>query len=190
VFDVDETVLDNSPYQAWLVTTHSTFSQDTWGAWVSDAKAKAIPGALEFVLAAKTLGITPYYVTNRDVSQDAATVRNLLQAGFPATPETVLTRDEYPGGGEKGVRRGEVAKTHRILMLVGDNLGDFMDAVDVTPEQRQAMWDGHADFWGTRWIVLPNPQYGSWVKALLPSTTDSNAALREALQPWTGPTAE
>jgi len=34
IVDVDETVLDNSPYQAWLVTTGRTFSPESWARWV------------------------------------------------------------------------------------------------------------------------------------------------------------
>ncbi len=99
-----------------------------------------------------------------------ATRRNLARHGFPLEPEidTLLTRDEQPDwGSDKGTRRAAVAAGHRILMLVGDNLGDFVSDVDVSRPARAALTERHAGYWGGRWIMLPNPQYGSWDGALI-----------------------
>jgi acid phosphatase len=54
-----------------------------------------------------------------------------------------------------------------VLLQVGDNLGDFVSDVSVDPAARQVLVENHADYWGRRWIVLPNPQYGSWDGALI-----------------------
>ena len=65
VMDVDETVLDNSPYQARLVRNGKEYDKRSWDAWVAEKKAKAIPGAVAFARAATAKGITVLYVSNR-----------------------------------------------------------------------------------------------------------------------------
>src|ERR1051325_4523495 len=47
VVDVDETIMDNSRYQAWQVKNRQGFSDQTWLEWVNRAEATAIPGAGE-----------------------------------------------------------------------------------------------------------------------------------------------
>ena len=49
---------------------------------------------------------------------------------------------------------------------MGDNLGDFVSGGDVSLAERDALAEVFRDNWGTRWIVLPNPQYGSWEDAV------------------------
>ena len=49
VVDVDETILDNSRFQAGLIVNHSAFDSKEWVAWCNSAKASAIPGAVEFL---------------------------------------------------------------------------------------------------------------------------------------------
>lgn len=169
ILDVDETVLDNSPNQARQVLDDRDFTTESWHEWVREERAGAIPGALEFARAAASRGIRVFYVTNRRHEVEEATRRNLAAQGFPldAEVDTVLTRDERPDwGGDKGTRRAHVAAEHRVLLQIGDNLGDFVSGVNVDPAARQALVERHADYWGERWIILPNPQYGSWDGAL------------------------
>jgi acid phosphatase len=49
---------------------------------------------------------------------------------------------------------------------LGDNFGDFVAEADTTVMARRARGEAFQKYWGTRWIVLPNPQYGSWEGAL------------------------
>ena len=51
-------------------------------------------------------------------------------------------------------------------MLLGDNLGDFQDVGGLTMEERTQLFQTHRAMWGTRWIVIPNPSYGSWETTL------------------------
>ena len=53
-------------------------------------------------------------------------------------------------------------------MLIGDNLGDFVDAKDnlVTPDQRKDMVQAYQEYWGTKWFMLQNTTYGDWEGAL------------------------
>lgn len=170
ILDVDETVLDNSPNQARQVLEDRDFATEPWHAWVREEKANAVPGALAFTRAAADKGIRVFYVTNRRHQVEEPTRRNLAAQGFPidAAVDTVLTRDEQADwGGDKGSRRAHVAARHRVLLQIGDNLGDFVSGVNVDPAARETLVERHADYWGRKWIVLPNPQYGSWDGALI-----------------------
>jgi 5'-nucleotidase (lipoprotein e(P4) family) len=172
ILDVDETVLDNSPYQARLLVTGQQYSSDTWATWVDERIAEPVPGALEFADAAAHLGITVFYVTNRRASQESATRQNLSALGFPLRDDldVILTRDERPEWhGAKSIRRRFVANTHRVLMLVGDDLNDFVDVDGLTVAERDSVAEQYRGYWGERWRMLPNPTYGSWERALFES---------------------
>ncbi len=58
-----------------------------------------------------------------------------------------------------------VAETYRFLMILGDNFGDFVDGYKGSLAERQALADKHQDLWGSKWIVIANPTYGSWESA-------------------------
>jgi acid phosphatase len=168
VVDLDETFLDNSAYQARLLRDGGRFDDASWNAWCQERQARAVPGSLQFAQAAAALGIELYYVSNRDVSQQQATIDNLAALGFPnADADHMYLRDRERGWGEKGPRRAEILRTHRILLMVGDNLGDFSDEYKGTLTQRQELLRAYAPWWGERWFMLPNPMYGSWEQALI-----------------------
>jgi acid phosphatase len=169
ILDVDETVLDNSPYQARLLVSGESYSSDTWARWVEEAAADPVPGALDFTRRADRLGIAVFYVTNRRAPLEVATRANLEDLGFPVRDDydVLLLRGEKPEwSGAKSSRRRAVATTHRVLMLVGDDLNDFVDADGLTVAERDSLALLHGAFWGERWRVLPNPTYGSWERAL------------------------
>lgn len=168
VLDVDETVLDNSPYQARLIREDEAYGSESWKAWVREAQAAPVPGAQAFTQAAVQHGVQVVYLTNRDADVEAPTRKNLRALGFPVddAPDAVLTQGEQPGWDSKTARRQWVAERYRILLLVGDNFGDFAAEVDTTVAARRQRGRAFREYWGTRWIVLPNPQYGSWEGAL------------------------
>ena len=171
IVDVDETMLDNSPYQAQLVADGGAFDNEHWNAWCRKAEAKALPGAKGFAREAAALGVTIFYVTNRDSEVEEATRANLESEGFPFpnddTLDVLMTKGENDWGSDKTTRRAEVAKTHRILLLLGDDLNDFFSGARAdNPEERRAIANEHRAMWGRGWIVLPNPLYGSWEASL------------------------
>ena len=169
IADVDETLLDNSPYEADSIRAGLRYEERSWGAWVNRAQARAIPGAAEFCRYAAERGVTVFYVTNRAASLEEKTRQNLAAWGFPIAGDrdTVLMAGERPEwGSDKGTRRSEVAGSFRILLLVGDDLGDFVSGARALPEERVALAERFAEHWQTRWILLPNPYYGSWERAL------------------------
>jgi len=170
VLDIDETVLDNSYYQARLIKKHAQFSPASWGAWVAEAAATPIPGALAFTRYAASQGVAVIYITNRGAASEAATRRNLETRGFPVAKgfDAVLMRGEKPAWkiSDKSPRRAAVARRFRILLLLGDNLGDFMGGVHTTVPARQRLFAVHRKEWGRDWFALPNTEYGSWDGAL------------------------
>ena len=186
IVDVDETVLDNSYYQARMIRDNTAYSSATWDPWVQEAAATAIPGALAFATFAASKGITIFYVTNRTANLEAATRANLAAVGFPLTAgvDTVLTRGERPEwqASSKAARRAHVARDHRILLLIGDDLGDFVAEAAGTPAERRAATAPQASWWGERWIMIPNPTYGSWERAILGSSPDHLSERRKALK--------
>jgi acid phosphatase len=170
ILDVDETVLDNSAYAARRILAGATYSTESWSAWVEEARAPAVPGAVGFVREARRLGVAVFYVTNRNASLEGATRRNLVAAGLAAPTSGVddlLMLDERPDwGGDKTSRRSYVARTHRVLLLFGDNFEDFTREARASPEARAVAYERHEGRWGRTWFALPNPTYGSWEEAL------------------------
>lgn len=172
ILDIDETVLDNSPYQARLIRKGGEFNEADWAAWCKEARARALPGAVAFTQFAARHGIAVIYISNRAQDLDAATLDNLRQAGLPVSgPEAFLGLGTLqPGcdqvGTEKNCRRQRVSQHYRVLMQFGDQLGDFVSVLSNTPSGRAQAMAPYKDWIGTRWFVLPNPTYGSWEPAL------------------------
>ena len=172
VLDIDETVLDNSPYQARLVRDGGEYSDPSWDAWVEERKARALPGVVEFARAANARGITLVYISNRAVHLSQATLDNLRAEGLPVEGEDVFLGlgTVVPGceqhGSEKDCRRRLASRKYRVLMQFGDQLGDFLKIEDNSPAGRQALLERHGEWFGSRWWMLPNPTYGSWEPAL------------------------
>ncbi|MEO8274871.1 MAG: HAD family acid phosphatase [Thermoanaerobaculia bacterium] len=169
IVDVDETMLDNSPYEGDRIRAGQRYDEASWHSWVDRATAEAIPGALDFARYAAAQGVTVFYVTNRAAMYEEATRTNLRTRGFPVATErdTVLLAGERPEWtSDKGTRRTEVAREFRILLLVGDDLGDFVSGARALPDERVALAERYADRWQERWILIPNAYYGSWERAL------------------------
>ena len=77
ITDADETVLNNSPFEARLLEKGIGFNEELWNQWARAAKAKAIPGAREFIQYAKDKGVEVFYVTNRKAIIEESTVKNI-----------------------------------------------------------------------------------------------------------------
>ena len=170
VVDADETMIDNSPFQARGVRDNVGYSRERWLAWVNERRAAALPGALEFAREVAKRGVTVYFVTNRETPDEAeSTVANLRALGSPIAADNanvLLRGDARAPGRDKGERRRWIGARHRVLLMLGDNLGDFLDGASVSVEARQALMAPYAGWWGARWFMLPNPSYGSWESAI------------------------
>ncbi|MRV72151.1 hypothetical protein GJ700_10535 [Duganella sp. FT92W] len=172
ILDVDETVLDNSPSEALTVKKRTVYdvSDKEWDKWVRMKAATPVPGSLEFLKWAveRYPQLTIFYVTNRSVELEPETKANLMNLGYPLKEgaDVIISKgDGVPSASDKSPRRSMVADKHRIIMLVGDDLGDFITGKG-TPEERVAAAKAYQQYWGERWVILPNPTYGSWERAL------------------------
>ncbi len=168
MLDVDETVLDNSLYQAWMVRSDGHFSSKTWVPFVRSEQSLPIPGSLEFIKSARSKGVKVFYVSNRKAPQEDATRNNLKALGYPIdeSEDTVLLKGEKEEwGSKKGTRRTIITEKYRLVMIVGDNFGDFVDGYKGSVEERHALAAKNNDLWGSKWIVIANPTYGSWESA-------------------------
>jgi 5'-nucleotidase (lipoprotein e(P4) family) len=179
VLDLDETVLDNSPFQTWLFKHARTFSQERWTPWEQGKGGHplAVPGAVEFIAAAQKAGATVFFISNRMEESRKATVEALKHLGIDVTgiDERLLLREKGKPS-DKTQRRARVAKSHDIVMLVGDTLTDFSQdfAGGKVPEDaegrrkliaaRKAKVDAAREKWGAAWVVLPNPCYGDFTR--------------------------
>ena len=172
IVDIDETMLDNTPYGARLVRDGRSHDEAAFSQWVNEASAKPVPGALEFAKAANARGVTIFYISNRTADQAGPTVDNLRKAGFPIKDASQYLGKNTPLGGcqnsgsDKGCRRQLVGRTHRVLMQFGDQLGDLVSIASNTPAGREQAVRPYLGWVGERWFMLPNPSYGSWEPAL------------------------
>ena len=151
ILDLDETVLDNSPYQARLVRDNAVYSGASWESWVNEAAAPAIAGSVAFLRAAAARGVAIFYVSNRGAAEETATRENLKRLGAPIDWrfDAVLMNGERPAWtSDKTSRRAFVAQTHRVLLIVGDDMNDFVPAKPLTLAERDALLNRYADYWG------------------------------------------
>lgn len=184
IMDLDETVLDNSRFEGELIKRRTVYSPALWSEWVAKAEAEAVPGAVEFIRYAESKGVTVFFVTNRNQAEEAGTRANLAKLGISAStnPDRVLVSGENGWTSDKTARRAEVAKTHRILLLVGDDLGDFVSGNRAPPAERRALAERYKDRWGERWVLLANPLYGSWDQVLYDREMTEEQQLKRKLE--------
>jgi len=163
--DLDETVLDNSPYNGWLIENNKTYNAESWTEWCNLAKAELVPGALEFIEKSKNQGIKIMYISNRSVDDLEATISNLQNSGITVDRSDVLLKTE---NSEKIKRREQVMGSYNIVMLIGDNLADFTDAFDqkLSINERKVLIEKYRNDFGKKFIVLPNVMYGDWENTL------------------------
>lgn len=165
VTDIDETVLDNSPYSVHQALAGKGYDDKSWMDWTAKVAADTVPGAPSFFKYAASRGVKVFYITNRDERERAVTLQNLQRYQFPDANDQHLFLKTTTSGKEP--RRQQVLQQYEIVMLFGDNLGDFAAIFDKKPvgERNAAVLQSAASF-GSRFIVLPNPMYGDWEGAL------------------------
>ena len=163
--DADETIIDNSGYEAELQRKGETHSNGAWRDWVKRRERTATPGAAEFLAGVQKLGGKVAVVTNTQQSLCADVAANLDALKLPY--DLLVCRPDDAGDRKEprwkvvtdGTARPDLGPLE-ILIWVGDNIQDF-------PEQSQALREkpesAFGDF-GVRFFALPNPVYGTWEK--------------------------
>lgn len=164
ILDIDETVLDNSPYQAYNALHDEQFP-DHWNDWVNAAKAKPVPGAKDFLNYANQNGVQIYYVSDRSTGQLKATKKNLANQGLPqATDDHILLKGKNDKS--KETRRQAIEKNNNVIMFFGDSLTDMNDPKSPSVKDRYQDVMKNANQFGSKYIILPCPMYGGWEGAL------------------------
>ncbi|WP_108259723.1 5'-nucleotidase, lipoprotein e(P4) family [Mangrovicoccus ximenensis] len=193
ISDLDETMLDNGNYQASLVVRGTSYSSSEWADYVESQTSGAVPGAVDFANYADGKGVKVFYVSNRKEPGKEATIANMEALGFPmgGNVDTVLLRGgKEEWGSAKENRIAHVAENYRVVLLMGDNFGDFSDAADGSLEERDAALEAAMDHFGHDWIVFPNPEYGSWESATFGGDWSLSGDARrrmkiDAMEAWT-----
>jgi 5'-nucleotidase (lipoprotein e(P4) family) len=166
VTDIDETLLDNSPYDAQRALHNLDYDSKTWKQWTAKAIADTVPGAPSFFKYAASKGVKIFYITNRDEDERTATLTNLQLYHLPNADDAHLLLRQ--GSSSKESRRLQVLLKYNIVLLCGDNLPDFDALYDNKPseESRKATTEKLRKEFGKRYIVIPNPSYGDFEGAL------------------------
>ena len=182
VTDLDETVLDNSFFNAKLIQNDVEYTQEMWGEWVNLEKAEIIDGAEAFFKYAESKGVEIFYVSNRSLSSYEATISNLKRFDLPFLDrEHILLKTTSSG---KEPRRQKIMEKHHIIMLLGDNLSDFSLVFDNQDTfRRNLLVDSLMSEFGQRFIVFPNPMYGDWeTKGVYEGKYDWTATQKDSLR--------
>jgi 5'-nucleotidase (lipoprotein e(P4) family) len=183
IMDVDETTVTNIGFQ---FTLEPPFADWKLNKWADETVATPVAGAPDFVAAARAAGVTVFFITNRPCEpiegmsdscpQKGVVIRDLEEVGIAADADHVWLAGEHGWTQEKVTRRNLVARNHRVIMLFGDDLGDFLPCVRTklyapcteaaTADSRRRMVEDNSAYWGNGWYVLANPVYGSWTSVV------------------------
>lgn len=166
VTDIDETLLDNSPYDAQRALNNQEFDSKAWKEWTGKGICDTVPGASSFFKYAASKGVAVYYVTNRDEDERQGTLKNLKLYHLPYADDKHLILKATTSS--KEARRLNILKTHEIVLLCGDNLPDFDALYDSNPSEqnRQAATERLKKEFGSKYIIIPNMSYGDWENSI------------------------
>ena len=190
ILDIDETVLNNIPFQARSIINGQSYPVG-WLEWMLEESSDAVAGVSEFLEYAQSKGVKIFYVTNRIAVAEDATRNNIKKLGLPLDTDrdVLLMKDENGWTSDKVSRRELIAKDYRVLLLIGDQLGDFLPLDETTLELdlRKNLADTYKHMWGSKWFMITNPMYGRWEASIYnneyPDTEDELMQMRlEALK--------
>lgn len=185
VMDLDETVLDNSTFQTFLLQNDLEYSDARWAVYEESFPddVRLVPGARQFIQKAEDFGVTVVYLSNRSEALRASTRSALQRHGIAGVNlEERLFLKPVGGSSDKSARREQVMTRYNVLMWFGDNLRDFSEvfaapkpgsdadpaAVKAALANRRTHAETAGIHWGVDWFVLPNPVYGEWDRMLGP----------------------
>lgn len=163
IVDIDETVLNNIPYEAWLIEKNKNYSDKTWHQWLTARQAESMPGAVSFAKFVVAHKGRVFYISNRDAADYQSTMDNLIRQGFPdINKDTVILKTA--GNTNKSSRfKDVIAKGYTPVIFMGDNLNDFTgETWHKDNTQRRNFVDKNHQKFGVEFIILPNPSYGDW----------------------------
>lgn len=179
VLDVDETVVSNIDFQ---ISFERPFTNRKLYDYYQQHPAIPVAGVIEFVAAARDAGVTVFFVTNRPCEliddnpdpcpQKTGVIHELESIGIDVDPAYVMLADQNGWDRAKIARREQIAESYRVIMLIGDDLGDFVPCVrtklygpcaePATKEGRRLLVELYSEYWSNGWYILPGPTHGSW----------------------------
>jgi len=178
--DIDETILNNSAYQAHQLLQGKDYDPISWKEWTSKGEADTLPGALNFLKYASAAQIEIFYVTNRGEDEREGTLKNLKKFNFPNADDQHLLLMNNTSS--KEARKNLIAANHTIVLLLGDNMNDFSFLFEKkSSDERNKVADSFAADFGNRFIVLPNPVYGGWESSLYHYNYGLSAAQKDSI---------
>lgn len=164
-----------------VATKHDAFNDPMWDEHIKKDKLTAAPGALDFLNYCKGKGVEVFYVTSRDQGKETYgyALKNLKDLNFPYADAKHLTVLIDTSNKEKVQK--QIAETHTIAVYLGDSLNDFQRVYYVKDvDQRNALMEKDKNLFGEKFILLPNPTDGHWVRAIFgesePAATKENCA--------------
>lgn len=173
VFDADETLIWNLGPMRHFAEKGTGFDLKVWDQWEKTGAGKAIamPGSVEMVNRLRAAGITVIANTNRSAANAKGSEDTLRAAGLGEFKhgETLFLMGDDATGSSKDGRRATIASKYCVIILGGDQLGDFsqqFNVKDLPAAQRMALATspGATDLWDRGWFLFPNPVYGPWEK--------------------------
>ena len=176
IMDLDETVFDNNAFFGEVIQRGEELPTG-WKEWIDRAEAIAVPGAVEFITEAQKRGVRVFFITNRHVRGQDATIANLEKLGITAGDEDLLMGGENGWRSDKTERRRAVARDYRVILLLGDSLNDFVLPAPESLEAARKEGFHYADFWGRKWFIFPNPANGSWMRPITSGGTTPDERL-------------
>jgi 5'-nucleotidase (lipoprotein e(P4) family) len=159
--DGDETVIDNSDYMKERAALGAGFDSASWKQWTEKKAATPLPGAVAFLNRVHALGGKIAIVTNRSAAECPDTEEDFRNDGIPYDLMLCMENDSEKEPRWQKVESGTAAPgvpPLRILLWVGDNIKDFPDLDQGLLAKQDT---AYSDF-GRRFILIPNPMYGSW----------------------------
>lgn len=181
ITDLDETVMDNSPFNGEMILQDENYSKESWLEWGEKRAAEPVPGAVPFFKYAAAMGVEIFYISNRYPEQAQATLENLKEYGLPyVDQEHLLLRG---ASSAKADRRAAIKKDYEVIMLIGDNLSDFSNLFEnQSAERRRELTDSLKFKFGARYIVLPNAMYGDWLSGIYDGRHDWSEAQKDSIR--------
>ena len=180
IIDIDETVLDNSPFQSRTILSGLSYPNG-WSEWVNESKADAVEGVYDFLHFANEKEVEIFYLTNRLESYRAPTIKNLLNLGLPFKNDNMLLMRKKENSRDKTERRKQVADKNRIVLIIGDQLTDFISTKEayIFHSDRKKLAKKYSDMWGTKWFMITNPTYGRWELSIYENMPESEEEASE-----------
>ncbi len=158
ITDIDETILLNYYFQIETRKRGGKFSYELFEKYVTNKTAIPISGSIKYYQYLASKGIKIIYVSNRHISSEDKTFEYLKELGYPIKDKSdlLLKNGMENWKSDKSSRRSYIGKKYRVIQLFGDNLKDFSDRKELLLQNQ--------DKFGRSWFIIPNPNYGTWLK--------------------------